>query len=270
MKYCRLLKIFLHCNNEGIFFFDKITKLGYMLGFNKNKRDYKEKVVVKYGGSLLVPEDIDVETLKNFMVVAKKLVKENSLQIFLVVGGGYTNRLYNEALANFSHIDNNDLDWMGIYSTKLNAEMVKLALGEEWAHQEVINDPIRVEKEINEPFVICSPNGPGRSSNYVAVEFAKAIGSLKIVNLSDVDYVYNKNPKEYPGAVRLEEISWDDYLKIIPGEWVPKMSVPFDPVAARKAKEFSLKVLFADGKNTDSLVSAILDEENFKGTVLGY
>ena len=51
-------------------------------------------------------------------------------------------------------------------------------------------------------------------------------------------------------------------------EWVPGKNAPFDPIASRLAQEAGIKVICADGRNTENTL-AILNGEAFEGTVIG-
>ena len=67
------------------------------------------------------------------------------------------------------------------------------------------------------------------------------------------------------GSGEFEEISWDEFIKLIPSEWTPGLSSPFDPVAARAAKEYDIEVAIINGRKTNELKSYI-DGEKFLGT----
>ena len=51
-------------------------------------------------------------------------------------------------------------------------------------------------------------------------------------------------------------------------EWVPGKNAPFDPIASRLAQDAGIKVICADGRNTQNTL-AILNGEDFEGTVIG-
>lgn len=73
--------------------------------------------------------------------------------------------------------------------------------------------------------------------------------------------------KKFSDARPIERISWDDYLKLIGGKWMPGLRVPFDPVASKLAKKIGLKVIICHGHNFKNLDN-ILQGKEFVGTVI--
>ena len=96
---------------------------------------------------------------------------------------------------------------------------------------------------------------------------AKGLGAKKIVNLSNIDFVYTADPKKDPSAKPIEKISWAEFRKMIPAEWDPGLSSPFDPIAAREAEALGLEVVVMNGKKLGEF-SNYLAGKPFKGTVI--
>lgn len=223
-----------------------------------------EAVIISLGGSLIVPEYIDVEFLKDF----KKLILEHVVKgkkFVIITGGGKTNKKYNEAIKKLTEPSNDDLDWIGIASLKLNAELVRVMFGE-LANKKVV-DNLSKEFSFEKSIVIGSAFEPGKSSDWDAVEAAKIIGAKKIINLSNTDYVYDSDPKINPNAKKIENISWAEYRALIPKEWNPRMNSPFDPVASKIAEEEKITVITMNGKPIDNLAKC-LNGEKFTGSVI--
>ena len=97
--------------------------------------------------------------------------------------------------------------------------------------------------------------------------FAKNIGATRLVNLSNIDYVYDADPRENPEAKKIEKISWPEFRKLIPEEWDPGLSSPFDPVAAKEAESLSLEVAIINGTKLKEF-SNYLDDQPFVGTII--
>jgi len=96
---------------------------------------------------------------------------------------------------------------------------------------------------------------------------AKNMGARQLVNLSNIDYVYDKDPKRYPDAKKLEKVSWTEFRGIIPDHWDPGLSSPFDPVAAKEAETLGLEVAVINGASLDRFAS-YLDGAPFVGTII--
>ena len=128
--------------------------------------------------------------------------------------------------------------------------------------------PLHIYKVFKEKILIAAGWKPGRSTDDCAVRLAKAYGASTIINLSNIDYVYTKDPRKFKDAKKIEAISWKDYRKLIGGKRTPGMNSPFDPVAARFAAKHHQRVIVAGGTDLKNLHS-ILSGKKFKGTVLG-
>ena len=97
---------------------------------------------------------------------------------------------------------------------------------------------------------------------------AKTYGAKEVINLSNIDYVYDKDPNKFKNAKKIERINWKDFRKNIVGyKWVPGENVPFDPIASRLAEKSSLKVVIMNGKNLTEVKKA-LEGGEFKGTIV--
>ncbi len=224
----------------------------------------EETIVISLGGSLIIPENLDLNFLRDFKaLILSQIVKGRKFVI--ITGGGKICRKYQDAAKELSNPSPEDLDWIGIASLKLNAELLRIIFGE-YAHKEVIAD-LSTHFTFEKPIVIGSAFGPGRSTDFDAVVGAKTLGAKKIINLSNTDYVYDSDPRINPNAKKFEQISWPEYRKLIPKEWNPGLNSPFDPVASEVAEKEGMEVIIMNGKPIDNLAKC-LNGEKFLGTVI--
>jgi uridylate kinase len=218
--------------------------------------------VLSLGGSLIVPDEIDQDFLNNFRKLILSQIKRGH-RFIIITGGGQTSRRYQTALKKASRATSAELDWMGIEATLVNARLVQLMFGK-IAHQKIISDP---NKKVNfkEKILVAGGWKPGRSSDDCAVRLAHTYGSNTVINLSNIDYVYDKDPRKYKNARKLPLLSWRDYNRMFDNRWNPGAHVPFDPVAARFAQKHGQKVIIAHGRDLKNL-HKILQNVKFKGT----
>lgn len=242
-------------------------------------------VVISLGGSLVNPEagKADTAFLKKFRAVILKYVKRGQ-RFAIIVGGGKLARGWQEALrqaqgisserSTFDKLSVNyaksktlreDLDWVGIRATQLNAELVRAMFGN-FAHSKLVSNPAQKVGQFK--IVVGAGYLPGHSTDYDSVVRAKTLGAKTVINLSNVQYVYNKDPDKYKDAKPLKNISWKQFFKIIGVKFRPGMHSPFDPTAAKAAARARIKVVFMNGRDLKN-VERFLQGKKFSGTIIG-
>lgn len=225
---------------------------------------FKETIIIAMGGSLLIPNDIDVNFIKDLKHLVHQ-VTDDGYQIVLVIGGGKVCRNYQEAARNFENVSNIDLDWIGIKTIRLNCELMLRIFSDMDVHSNVIERPEDING-LRETLIIVGAWEPGCSSDTDAVEMAKISGAQRIINFSYTPYIYSADPRKYPDAQRFEKLSWSEYRNLIPKEWSPGMSAPFDPIASQMAQESGMHVAVL-GASLENLQNYLADKK-FEGTII--
>lgn len=223
-----------------------------------------ETIIISLGGSLIIPEEIDKDFLKDFKSLILSHVAKGK-KFVIITGGGKVCRKYQNVAKELSTPSDIDLDWIGIASLKLNAELLRVVFGLH-AHEEVISTLAKLTPS-KKPIIIGSAYEPGHSTDFDTVEGAISVGAKNIINLSNTDYVYDADPKINPDAKKIEKISWADYRALIPAEWNPGLNSPFDPIASKMAQEHGLEVVIMNGKPIENLAN-YLDGKEFLGTTI--
>lgn len=217
------------------------------------------------GGSLIVPDHIDTKFLTELKALVEHQIASFGRHFIIIAGGGKTARQYQEAAGTVSELNPEDIDWMGIHATRLNGHLLR-TIFRDIAHPVMITNPDEI---IDIPkyskLVIAAGYRPGASTDLRAVQIAKHRGATKLMNLSNIDYVYTADPRTDLTAQKIEDITWKDFLPLIPTEWSPGLSSPFDPVAAREAEKIGLEVAVINGKKLAE-VEKYLHGESFVGT----
>ena len=225
--------------------------------------------VISLGGSIVAPDGVDVNFLKDFVNIIRSFIEADSNRRFIfVVGGGGPARQWQKAYRETTGggAKHEEADWIGIMATRLNAQLVKAVMGE-WCAQEVVTNPGQVDP-LTGRVLVAAGWKPGFSTDYDAVLLAERFKADAVINLSNIEKVYTADPKEDPNARPIDRISWADFRSIAGEEWVPGKNVPFDPVASRHAEKIGIKVICAAGKNLENL-KKILRGEEFFGTTIG-
>lgn len=228
----------------------------------------QELVIISVGGSLIVPKGNDgmpdVEFLRNF----KKFIitnVERGKKFICIAGGGQLTRKYQEVQESVTETTPEDRDWVGIHATRLNGELLKNIL-KGYADTFLVTNT-DILPVTDKPVIVGAGYKPGCSTDFRAVQIAKKLHIKKVVNLSNIDYAYTDDPRTNPNAEKIERMSWDDFLKLIPAEWTAGLNSPFDPVASREAKEHGIEVAIINGNKLEE-VEKYLSGEPFIGSVI--
>jgi uridylate kinase len=214
-------------------------------------------IILKLGGSLVVPEDIDVRYLKNFKKLVQKHVRRGK-RFVIIVGGGQTNRWYRDRAKEIGVKDATDLHWIGTVSTRLNAELVRAVLGK-LAHPETYFDYTK-RVRWQRPVLVVGGYEPGHSTDFDAVEMAKKYGAKTIVNVTNVESLYTKDPRHFKSARPIKEITWREYRRMFgnPRRHRPGENIPIDAIAAITSQKLRLETFYVGGgdlRNLDRLLS---------------
>jgi uridylate kinase len=230
------------------------------------KYTFSKTVVVALGGSIVYPDGIDIQFLKDFKKFLAPFLKRG-IKFVLVVGGGKLSRNFQEAAEQVSNkVTDEDKDWIGIHATRLNAHLLRTIFRD-------VADPVVIDirgkiKKLRAPVTIASGWRPGWSTDYVAMCIAADFGIHEAVIAGKPAHVYNKDHAKYADAVPFSELTWREYRKLIPAKWKPGLHVPVDPVGAALGAREDVKAIIIDGRNMKNF-GALLNGEEFVGTIIG-
>jgi uridylate kinase len=230
---------------------------------------HPERTVISVGGSLIVPPTgINTKFLTKLnSFVRDQLAKDPTRQFFLVSGGGTTARHYRDAGRDVikRELSNDDLDWLGIHATRLNAHLLR-TIFRDIAHLHII-EHYDIIRKATEPVIVASGWKPGWSTDYCAVLLAEDYDFPTVINLSNIPQVFDKDPNQFSDAKPLAKLSWPEFRMLIGDTWSPGMNAPFDPIAAKKAEEVGTKVVILNGEDFTNLDNFSTGKP-FVGTVI--
>lgn len=222
--------------------------------------------VLSLGGSIVSLQDgVNVDFLKKFKRLIENRVEKGD-SFIIVVGGGSLARHYSSSADKLNKkIKSEDQDYLGIYATWLNAFLLK-SIFSNLSYDKLITDPAKKIKT-KKPLIFSGGYLPGNSSDFVAVLLAETYGIKNIVNLSNINYVYDKDPKKFKTAKKLKELNWADFLNIIGDVWRPGLNAPFDPIASLRCQKKKKSVVVLNGQNLANL-NNYFSGRKFQGTTI--
>ncbi|MBS7626377.1 UMP kinase [Candidatus Bathyarchaeota archaeon] len=213
------------------------------------------KLVVKAGGYLF-PSEIDTGDIRRFAAVMRQL-RSRGHDIVIVTGGGFKARQYIEAVRRLGG-DEAYCDEVGIRFARLNALLLISSLGDD-AYPDVPETLQRLRAyHQHGKIVVLGGLQPGQSTNAVAALAAETVGADMLINATDVDGVYLKDPKKDPSARRLEEVSVKDLMRIVLDEKVEAGGYKlFDPIAIKIIERSKIPTWILNGRDPENILRVV-------------
>lgn len=225
----------------------------------------KKILVISLGGSLIVPDDIDLIFLKKFREVIKN--NTNKYKFIIVTGGGSVARKYINALR-----EDNKSDYLqslsGIAVTRLNARFMSYFFGID-PEKGIPHDMKHIENLLKtRDIIFCGAlrYAPNQTSDATALKIA-ALLKTPFINLTNVKGLYDKNPNIDKTAKFIPRTTIQEFNKIvmtIPNK--PGMHAPVDHIAMKIIREHKIKT-FIIGKDAKQLDN-FLKGKDFIGTTI--
>ena len=170
-------------------------------------------ITIKLSGHILFPSLSASSAFKGYVESILKLRRAGN-SLFIVVGGGEPIRYYIR-IARENGLDESSCDQVGIAATHINAKIFARALGKP-ACQLVPTDFDELDEAIStDKIVVMGGLQPGQSTNAVAALLAERSNSKLLINTTNVDGIYDSDPKRNPKAKRFDRISISEVAKIL-------------------------------------------------------
>ncbi len=182
----------------------------------------------------------------------------------MVVGGGPVAR---DEIAKLRKIGAKEyyLDMMGIQATRLNASMVSLALGNLMEVPKSIDEAVRQMKLYKR--VIMGGTEPGHTTDAVSLLLAEALNMDTVVNVTNVDYLYDRDPK-IEGAKKIENISYSTAIEMITSEKRGAgANFPLDILSLNIARRSNIGIKIVSFRDQENVFRAVAGKK-FRGTTV--
>jgi len=224
-----------------------------------------DAVVVSVGGSILMTQDGPDAARITSMAGALREAAQVA-RVLAVVGGGATARRY---IAAARAVGENEasLDDLGIAITRANARLLLAALPEAYpAVPAGFDEALLASKSF--PIVVMGGTHAGHTTDAVAAMLAERARAARLVIATNVDGVYDKDPKAHKDAKFLPRIAAKDLvaLTIANAQQAGSAGV-VDPLAAKLIHRSRTPTLVVHGGKLEELVKAMTGKPH-KGTVV--
>ena len=223
----------------------------------------KKVVVLSLGGSLIVPDKIDISYLKKF----REVIKRNSrkYKFIIVCGGGSVARKYIYALREIG-INETLQSMAGISATRTNARFMSYFFNQNpWKGiPQKIEEIHKYLKKQDIVFCGALEYKPNQTSDSTSAQIAEHFKS-DFINLTNVSGLYDKNPKEFKNAKFIPEISWKEFDRLANKiKYKPGQHFVLDQTASKTIMNHKIPtyIIGKDAKQLDNL----LNGRKFRGT----
>jgi uridylate kinase len=222
-------------------------------------------VVLSIGGSCINPDgNPDVKFIKDI----SNLIKKSDERFGILVGGGSAARVYAKAARELGASEF-DADEIAIMSTRQNAMLLLQAM-RDFAYPVVFKDFEEARKAFfSSRVVIMGGTIPGITTDTDAVLLAEAIGAKKLINISNIDGIYDSDPKKNPNAKKFDKMSYEELANLAAAsdKRMAGTNFVFDMLACRLIYRSKIETHFVSGKNLKD-VKAAIDGKPHSGTVV--
>lgn len=189
----------------------------------KNKK--LKRILIKLSGEALMGDDNYGINIKTVDQLARDLVslKKENLEVCIVIGGG---NIFRGVAASLKGMDRANADYMGMLATVMNSLALQNALEKSGSDTRVMSAfPIQsicetyirrraIRHMEKGRLVICAA---GTGNPYFSTDTAAALRAAElqcciIYKATQVDGIYNTDPKTNKNAKRLKKITYGEYL----------------------------------------------------------
>jgi uridylate kinase len=222
------------------------------------------RIVVRIGGSV-VASPINTELISKYADIIKT-VKQQGHEVVVVVGGGALAREF-IGIAKKLCLDMTAQDEIAISCSRLFAQLFLKKLGKDGCSKvaTTLDDAAQCLNECK--VVVMGGLKPGITTDAVAAMVAERVDAELLVKGTDQNGVYDKDPRKYPDAVKLDRLSLEELAGILEHNvHQAGLHQIIDPVAMQVLKGKRLKLVVVNGFKPENIVSAIKGEN--VGTVI--
>ncbi len=207
---------------------------------NLVSKKMKSLITLSLGGSIINSGEIDNKFLEEFSIMIKELV--HKYKFMIVCGGGKVARQYIQGLPN--DLTEGERDYMGIAATWLNAQLLTY-------YFKGYCSPVlpTTVKKLTEHLQVHDIGVSGGFLTAIKTDEDAAIladlyGSPILVNVTNVDGIYDKDPKQYSDAKKYDKLTYYQFYEIVsPLSLDAGSNAPFTLIAAKICERTNMRII---------------------------
>jgi len=212
-------------------------------------------IVIRIGGSVIA-SPTNPKLINQYVELLKKL-RENGYKIVTVIGGGALAREFIKA-GNQLGLSEEAQDWLAINVSRLYALLITLKLNETGMKDIPTSISGAVEAIKKDKIVVMGGLKPGMTTDTVAAYIAQKMKAQLLVKATDQDGIYNKDPRKYEDAEKLDETTYHDLTQLFEqNRHKAGIHQILDPVAIKILQKTNIKTIIVNGYNPQNIQCAI-------------
>lgn len=223
--------------------------------------------MVSIGGSVLLTGTGDREYLEQLASLLREAGERGPLAV--TTGGGRTAREY-IALGRQLGLTEVELDELGIEVTRLHARLLAARVGPPTPAHPPTTLREAVQELAHASPVVLGGTEPGHTTDAVASLLAVRIRASHVVNATNVDGVYDRDPRRDPTARRIDRLTWPEFRDQVRREATGAAgeNYLFDRLGAEALARAEIPLAVVQGRDLEQLRAAVEGRE-FQGTQIG-
>ena len=217
------------------------------------------RIIFRIGGSV-VASPINTELISKYVKILKS-IKQQGHEIVIVVGGGSLAREF-IGIAKSLELKMQAQDEIAISVSRLFAQLFLKKFDELASSKVAITLDDAAECLEKGKVVVMGGLKPGITTDTVAALVAERVGADLLVKGTDQDGIYDKDPRKFPDAVKLDHLSFDDLQNVL-SETVHKAGIHqiIDPEAVKVLKSKRVRLIVVNGFKPENIVAAVKGEK---------
>ena len=213
------------------------------------------KVIVRVGGSV-VGSPLNASLIGKYVDLLKSL-KQQGHEVVAVVGGGSLAREFIKIAADLG-LEEAQKDWAAIHVSRLFAQLFVLGLGDEGCGKVPVSLDEAEECLSSGKIVVLGGLAPGMTTDSVAALVGERVNADLLVKGSNIDGIYNKDPRKYFSAKRLDLVKFEDLGKIFEADsHRAGINQVIDPEAVKILSRCRLRTIVVDGYKSQNVLDAV-------------
>ncbi len=217
------------------------------------------RIIIRIGGSV-VASPVSTDLMNKYIEFLRTLKIQNH-QIVVVVGGGTLAREFIQ-IAKKLGLETEDQDDIAISVSRLYAQLFVKKFGNLTSGTVSISLEQASESLEKGKIVVMGGLKPGITTDTVAALVAERVNADLLVKGTDQNGIYDKDPRKYKDAVKLDRLSFDDLHSVLSeAEHKAGIHQIIDPEAIKVLKRKRIRLIVTNGYLPENVIAAVNGEK---------